>query len=126
MESELVRGIPFFAEISQTEGSRGLGFALAAHAYDDEDEDGNEVGDHLVEALGAFHVRCAEELREEVVEPVEEEEPVKELDLNKYAELMKNPIVMDGRNCYTLEAVKNAVVQQLDSAECCGAVTALV
>ena len=67
---------PLFAEISQTERSRGLGFALAAHAYDDEDEDGNEVGDHLVEGLGAFDVGCAEELGKEVVEPVEETEEV--------------------------------------------------
>ena len=35
---------------------------------------------------------------------------VKELDLNKYAELMRNPIVMDGRNCYTLEDVKKAPI----------------
>ena len=39
--------LPFLSEVSETEGSRGLGFALAAHADDDEDEDGNEVGDHL-------------------------------------------------------------------------------
>lgn len=35
---------------------------------------------------------------------------VKELDLNRYAELMKHPIVMDGRNCYTLEDVKKAPI----------------
>ncbi|MDY4068438.1 MAG: UDP binding domain-containing protein, partial [Lachnospiraceae bacterium] len=35
---------------------------------------------------------------------------VKELDLNKYAELMKTPIVMDGRNCYKMSDVKNAKI----------------
>lgn len=35
---------------------------------------------------------------------------VKELDLNRYAALMKTPIIMDGRNCYTIEEVKNAPV----------------
>lgn len=35
---------------------------------------------------------------------------VKELELNQYAQLMKTPIVMDGRNCYTLDAVKNAPI----------------
>ena len=67
---------PLFAEISQTERSRGLGFALAAHADYDENEDSDEVGDHLVEGLGAFDVGCAEEFWEEVVEPLEEAEEV--------------------------------------------------
>ena len=31
---------------------------------------------------------------------------VKELQLQKYVELMRKPIVMDGRNCYDLEDVK--------------------
>ena len=31
---------------------------------------------------------------------------VKELELQKYVELMRKPIVMDGRNCYDLEDVK--------------------
>lgn len=35
---------------------------------------------------------------------------VKGIDLNKYAELMKNPIVMDGRNCYKLADVKKAKI----------------
>lgn len=35
---------------------------------------------------------------------------VKELDLNKYAELMKTPIIMDGRNCYKMSDVKNAKI----------------
>lgn len=35
---------------------------------------------------------------------------VKELDLNKYAELMRTPIVMDGRNCYKLADVKKAPI----------------
>ena len=35
---------------------------------------------------------------------------VKELDLNQYARLMRNPIVMDGRNCYQLEEVRKAPI----------------
>lgn len=35
---------------------------------------------------------------------------VKELDLNRYVALMKTPIIMDGRNCYTMEEVKKAPV----------------
>lgn len=35
---------------------------------------------------------------------------VKELDINKYAKLMRKPIVMDGRNCYRLEDVKKAPI----------------
>ncbi|WDM33078.1 UDP-glucose/GDP-mannose dehydrogenase family protein [Priestia megaterium] len=33
---------------------------------------------------------------------------VKHFDLRNYSKLMKNPIVIDGRNCYELESVKNA------------------
>ncbi|MDQ6595003.1 UDP-glucose dehydrogenase family protein [Bacillus salipaludis] len=33
---------------------------------------------------------------------------VKDLDLSKYSKLMKNPIILDGRNCYSLTSVKNA------------------
>lgn len=33
-------------------------------------------------------------------------EEIKSFDLNKYKELMKNPIVIDGRNCYKLEDVQ--------------------
>jgi len=35
---------------------------------------------------------------------------VKGLDLNKYAELMRHPVVMDGRNCYDLEDVKKVPI----------------
>ncbi len=35
---------------------------------------------------------------------------VKELDLNRYAELMRKPIVMDGRNCYKLDDVRKAPI----------------
>jgi len=35
---------------------------------------------------------------------------VKELPLQKYAELMRNPIVMDGRNCYMLDDVKKVPI----------------
>lgn len=35
---------------------------------------------------------------------------VKKLDLSTYAKLMKNPIVMDGRNCYTLEEAAKAPI----------------
>lgn len=35
---------------------------------------------------------------------------VKNLNLNTYARLMKNPIVMDGRNCYTHKQVMNAAI----------------
>lgn len=35
---------------------------------------------------------------------------VKNLNLNTYAKLMKNPIVMDGRNCYTHKQVMNAAI----------------
>ncbi|MEH7492711.1 UDP-glucose dehydrogenase family protein [Neobacillus niacini] len=31
---------------------------------------------------------------------------VKDFDLSKYSELMKNPIILDGRNCYDLASVK--------------------
>jgi UDPglucose 6-dehydrogenase len=33
---------------------------------------------------------------------------VKDFDLSKYSELMKTPIVLDGRNCYGLKSVKKA------------------
>ncbi|MFJ5759263.1 UDP-glucose dehydrogenase family protein [Neobacillus sp. NPDC093182] len=33
---------------------------------------------------------------------------VKELDLSKYRELMRNPVVLDGRNCYDLVSAKKA------------------
>ena len=33
-------------------------------------------------------------------------EEVKEFDINKYKELMKKPIIIDGRNCYNLNSVK--------------------
>ena len=33
-------------------------------------------------------------------------EEIKKFDLNKYKELMKNPVVIDGRNCYQLEDVE--------------------
>lgn len=35
---------------------------------------------------------------------------VKDFDLSKYSKLMKNPIIIDGRNCYDLASVKNANV----------------
>lgn len=35
---------------------------------------------------------------------------VKKLDLSTYAKFMKNPIVMDGRNCYTLEEAAKAPI----------------
>ncbi|PFA99189.1 UDP-glucose 6-dehydrogenase [Priestia megaterium] len=35
---------------------------------------------------------------------------VKHFDLANYSKLMKNPIVIDGRNCYDLESVKNAAM----------------
>ncbi|KOO50431.1 UDP-glucose dehydrogenase family protein [Priestia koreensis] len=35
---------------------------------------------------------------------------VKAFDLNKYSELMKHPIVIDGRNCYQLSDVKKAKI----------------
>ena len=35
---------------------------------------------------------------------------VKHFDLANYSKLMKNPIVIDGRNCYDLESVKDAVI----------------
>ncbi|WHY00336.1 UDP-glucose/GDP-mannose dehydrogenase family protein [Neobacillus sp. DY30] len=37
-------------------------------------------------------------------------EEVKNFDLNNYSKLMKNPIVVDGRNCYDLISVKNAKI----------------
>lgn len=37
-------------------------------------------------------------------------EEVKNLELNAYAKWMKAPIIMDGRNCYTLAAVKDAPI----------------
>ena len=33
---------------------------------------------------------------------------VKDFELAKYSQLMKNPIVLDGRNCYDLTSVKKA------------------
>ncbi|OCA84610.1 UDP-glucose dehydrogenase family protein [Bacillus sp. FJAT-27986] len=33
---------------------------------------------------------------------------IKEFDLKNYNQLMKNPIILDGRNCYDLSSVKNA------------------
>ena len=33
-------------------------------------------------------------------------EEVKKFDINKYVELMNEPIVIDGRNCYSLEDLK--------------------
>ncbi|MCQ9281068.1 UDP-glucose/GDP-mannose dehydrogenase family protein [Priestia aryabhattai] len=35
---------------------------------------------------------------------------VKHFDLANYSKLMKNPIIIDGRNCYDLESVKNAAM----------------
>ncbi|WP_257063034.1 UDP-glucose dehydrogenase family protein [Priestia megaterium] len=35
---------------------------------------------------------------------------VKHFDLSNYSKLMKNPIVIDGRNCYNLESVKSAAM----------------
>jgi UDPglucose 6-dehydrogenase len=35
---------------------------------------------------------------------------VKEFDLGKYSQLMKNPIVLDGRNCYDLTSAKKAKI----------------
>ena len=35
---------------------------------------------------------------------------VKHFDLANYSKLMKNPIVIDGRNCYDLESVKDAAI----------------
>lgn len=35
---------------------------------------------------------------------------VKHFDLTNYSKLMKNPIVIDGRNCYDLESVKSATM----------------
>ncbi|WP_255899734.1 UDP-glucose dehydrogenase family protein [Priestia aryabhattai] len=35
---------------------------------------------------------------------------VKHFDLSNYSKLMKNPIVIDGRNCYDLESVKSATM----------------
>ncbi|TPF15935.1 UDP-glucose dehydrogenase family protein [Priestia megaterium] len=35
---------------------------------------------------------------------------VKHFDLENYSKLMKNPIVIDGRNCYDLESVKSATM----------------
>ncbi|MCU7710168.1 UDP-glucose/GDP-mannose dehydrogenase family protein [Priestia sp. JV24] len=35
---------------------------------------------------------------------------VKHFDLSNYSKLMKNPIVIDGRNCYDLECVKDAAM----------------
>ena len=36
---------------------------------------------------------------------------VKQLPLNKYKELMKNPVVLDGRNCYSLEDARSAGIK---------------
>ena len=38
---------------------------------------------------------------------------IKEYDLNKYEELMKNPLVLDGRNCYDLKDVEKTKVKYL-------------
>lgn len=38
---------------------------------------------------------------------------IKEYDLNKYEELMKNPLVLDGRNCYNLKDVEKTKVKYL-------------
>ena len=32
-------------------------------------------------------------------------------DINKYKELMKRPLVLDGRNCYNQEDMKNAGIE---------------
>ena len=68
--------LPFFAEVSQTEGCRRLGFTLAAEADCNQNEDGYQIGDHLVQAGGAFHVGHAQELGKEIVQPVEGTEEV--------------------------------------------------
>ncbi len=36
---------------------------------------------------------------------------IKEIPLAKYAELMEKPIILDGRNCYSLDEAKNAAVR---------------
>ncbi len=37
-------------------------------------------------------------------------EQIKKFDITKYAALMKNPIILDGRNCYKLERFKGLPV----------------
>ncbi len=38
---------------------------------------------------------------------------IKEYDVNKYKELMKCPLVYDGRNCYSLDIMKNAGIEYI-------------
>lgn len=45
----LVQRLPFFTEVCQTQRSRRLGFALATETDDNENGNGDEVGNHLIQ-----------------------------------------------------------------------------
>ena len=63
---------PFLAEIRQAEACGGLILALGAHARDDEHEDRDDIGDHLIELLnGEVHTRRQEDMQD--IQSAEEE-----------------------------------------------------
>jgi UDPglucose 6-dehydrogenase len=47
----------------------------------------------------------------EIAFVITEWKEIKEIDLNKFTALMKDPIIFDGRNCYSLEEVENASIE---------------
>ena len=63
---------PFLAEIRQAEACRGLIFALGAHARDDEHDDRDDIGDHLVQFLDS-EVRAARQEDVQDIQSAEEE-----------------------------------------------------
>lgn len=64
--------LPFFSEIRQAEACGGLIFALGTHARDDEHDDRDDIGDHLVQFLDG-EVRAARQEDVQDVQAAEEE-----------------------------------------------------
>lgn len=63
---------PFLAEIRQAEACGGLIFALGTYARDDEHDDRDDIGDHLVQFLDG-EVRAARQEDVQDVQAAEEE-----------------------------------------------------
>lgn len=71
--------------------------------------------DNFKKRLPSEHIHYCETIEEALADAdicfiFTEWAAVKKLDLSTYAKFMKNPIVMDGRNCYTLEEAAKAPI----------------
>ena len=65
-------GLPLLSEIGQSQACRGLALALVAQAGEDQHDDGDDVGEHLVELLHG-QVHAGGNVHVQDVQPAEEE-----------------------------------------------------